>query len=170
MDKAQLVDGLDGENDLCNVEASDVLGKDLILNEHSHEIASWQELHQHVQEVLVLEGGVELDDPWAVRLGQNVTLSTNVGELILLEHLTLDQRLHGVDLAISSLLNQLNLTKSTLANDFESVVVLGLVLGPKESQVLTLLLSRVGPGLLSARLGLVRIHQALLHLTLPGDG
>jgi hypothetical protein len=56
-----------------------------------------------------------------------------VCELILLEHFCLDQRLHGIDLAISLLLHKLDLSESTLSNNLDGVVVLRLVLGAKEA-------------------------------------
>ena len=87
-------------------------------------------------------------------------------ELVFLKHLTLDKGLHSVDLPILLLLDQLHLAKSPLANDLKSIIVLWLVFGTKESQVLALLLARVRPGLLTTSLRLVGISQALLHLTL----
>lgn len=45
MDKAKLVDGLYREYALCDVEAGDVFGECIVLDEHSHEIAARQELH-----------------------------------------------------------------------------------------------------------------------------
>lgn len=139
MDEAQLVDRLDGEDDLGDVEAGDVLREDLVLDEHCHQVTAGQKLHEHVEEVGVLEGGVEPDDPGAVGLGEDVTLGADVGELVLLEHLGLDEGLHGVDLAVALLLDELDLSEGALADDLDGVVVLGLVLGPEEAQVLTLL-------------------------------
>jgi hypothetical protein len=40
MDEAQLVDGLDGEHYLRDVESGDILGEDLVLDEHRHEVAA----------------------------------------------------------------------------------------------------------------------------------
>jgi hypothetical protein len=48
MYKAKLVDSLDSECDLSHVEASDVLCENLVLDEHSHQITTRQELHEHV--------------------------------------------------------------------------------------------------------------------------
>jgi hypothetical protein len=66
MDKTELVDSLDCQGDFCHVEASDVLGKDLVLDEHGHQVTTRQKLHQHVKERVVLEGCMQLDDPRAV--------------------------------------------------------------------------------------------------------
>jgi hypothetical protein len=90
MDEAQLMDSLNSQDNLRDVEAGDVFREDLVLNEHGHKIASWQELHQHVQEILVLEGSIEFNDPGAVGLSQDITLGANMSQLVLLEHLTLD--------------------------------------------------------------------------------
>jgi hypothetical protein len=73
VDEAKLVHSLNRKGDLGHVEASDVLGEDLVLDEHGHEIATGKELHEHVKEGVVLEGRVQLDDPRAVRLGEHVT-------------------------------------------------------------------------------------------------
>lgn len=47
-----------------------------------------------------------MNDPGRVGLGENVSLGSDVGELILLEHLALEKRFHGVDLAGVGLLNE----------------------------------------------------------------
>lgn len=85
MYEAKLVHGLNGQSKLSHVETSDILGEDFILDEHGHQITTGQELHQHVQESVVLKGSVKLDNPRAVRLGENVTLGADVGKLVLLE-------------------------------------------------------------------------------------
>jgi hypothetical protein len=73
MYEAELVYSFNSKCDLSHVEAGDVLGEDLVLDKHCHEIATGQELHEHVEEGGVLEGGVQLDDPRTVRLGEDVT-------------------------------------------------------------------------------------------------
>ena len=83
--KAKLVDGFYRKRDFRHVEACNILGKDLVLDEHRHQVTTRQELHKHVQEGVVLESRVQLDDPRAVRLGQNITFRADVCELILLE-------------------------------------------------------------------------------------
>lgn len=85
MDEAKLVDGLNGKGNLGHVETGDVLGKNFVFDEHGHEIATRQELHEHVQESIVLESRVQLDNPWAVGLGEDVTFSPDVCQLIFLE-------------------------------------------------------------------------------------
>lgn len=129
MNKAILVDRLNGQNDLSNIESCDVLREDLILDEHSHKITSWQELHQHVEEVRVLEGCVELYDPGTVRLSQDITFRTDMSQLVLLEHLALDERLHGVDLSILLLLDKLDFTKGALSDDLQRLIVLRCISG-----------------------------------------
>lgn len=66
VNEAELVDSFYCKSDLSHVEASDVLSEDLVLDEHSHQVTTRQELHKHVQESIVLEGCVQLDDPRAV--------------------------------------------------------------------------------------------------------
>ena len=58
MDEAQLVNSVYCEGNLSHVEACDVLGKDLVLDEHGHQVTTGQELHEHVEEGVVLESGV----------------------------------------------------------------------------------------------------------------
>lgn len=85
MYESKLVHGLDGQSKLSHVETSDILGEDFVLDKHGHQVTTGQEFHQHVQESVVLESSVQLDDPRAVRLGENVTLRADVGKLVLLE-------------------------------------------------------------------------------------
>lgn len=166
MNETEFVHSLDSENNLSDIESGDVLGEDLILDEHSHQITTRQELHQHIQEVLVLECREELDHPRRVGLGKNVALGTNVGQLISLEHLRLDQRLHGIDAAINLLLHQLDFAESSLSDNLQSLVVALLILGSQEAKVLGLLSALVGPCLLLSGLGHAWVHQSLLHLVL----
>ena len=85
MDEAQLVNCFDCKCDFSHVKSGDVFSEDLIFDKHSHKITARQELHKHVEEGVVLEGRVQLDDPRAVRLGENVTLGADVGQLVFLE-------------------------------------------------------------------------------------
>lgn len=82
MDEAQLVDSLDREGNLSHVETSNVFAENLVLDQHSHQVTTGQELHEHVEESVILEGRVQLDQPRAVGVGQNVTLSADVSKLI----------------------------------------------------------------------------------------
>ena len=135
MDEAQLVNCLNGEDNLCDIEPSDVLREDLVFDQHRHKISTRQELHQHVEEVGVLEGGVELDDPGAVGLGKNVSLCPDVGQLIFLKHFCLDQGLHRVYHTVRLLLDQLDFSEGTLSDDLDGGIVLGLILSSQEPQV-----------------------------------
>lgn len=74
MYKAKLVNCLDSQGDLSHVETRNILSEDLILDKHCHEITSWQELHQHVQKSIVLESGVQLDNPRTIRFCKYITL------------------------------------------------------------------------------------------------
>jgi hypothetical protein len=85
MDETELVNGFNSENNLCHVESCDVLREDLVLDKHSHQITTRQELHEHVKEGVVLECGVQLNNPRTVRLGEDVTFGAYVGELVFLE-------------------------------------------------------------------------------------
>ena len=55
MYEPEFVYSLNGQSDLGHVESGDVFGEDLVLDQHGHQVSSRQELHQHVQERLVLE-------------------------------------------------------------------------------------------------------------------
>ena len=91
MNKTMLVHSFNGQDDLGDVKSRDRNGEDLVLDEHSHKISSWQELHQHVKFDVILECRVQLDDPWTVRLRQNITLCAYMRKLVFLEHLGLVQ-------------------------------------------------------------------------------
>ena len=99
MDEAQLVDSFYSKDDFCHVKPCDVLGEDFVLDEHSHQITTGQELHEHVQEGVVLECGVQFNNPRAVRFGENITFRSYVGQLIFFElcsvSVMLLQSLHG---------------------------------------------------------------------------
>jgi hypothetical protein len=84
MDEPKFVHGFDSQDDLGHVESRDVFAKDLVLDEHCHQVTTRQELHEHVEESRVLERGVKLDEPWALCVGENVALSADVRELVFL--------------------------------------------------------------------------------------
>ena len=85
MYEAKLVYGFYRQRDLGHIEARDILSKDLVLDEHSHQVTTRKKLHEHVEEGVVLERRVQLDDPWTVGFGENVTLGPYVGTLVFLE-------------------------------------------------------------------------------------
>ena len=64
VDETQLVDSLNGKHTLRNVETSDIFRESVVLDQHRHEIASRQELHDQIEVGRILEGVVELHDPW----------------------------------------------------------------------------------------------------------
>ena len=141
MQEAKFMNSFDGHNDFCHVESSNILRENFILDQHGHQVTTRQEFHQEVKVSSVLERGVQLDQPRVVLgIGQNITLCTNVGQLILLEHFRLDQRLERVNLAIGPPLHQLDLTKRTLSNDLDSLEIAGCLPGPKESKEVRFLL------------------------------
>lgn len=84
MDEPKFVHGFNSQNNLSHIEPRDVFAKDLVLDEHCHQVTTRQELHEHVKERRILERGVQLDEPWALCVGENVALSTDVGQLVFL--------------------------------------------------------------------------------------
>lgn len=48
MEETKLVNGLDCHHDFGHVKSGDILGKDLVFDEHCHQITAGQELHQKV--------------------------------------------------------------------------------------------------------------------------
>lgn len=127
MNEAKVVDSLDSENTLCNVETGDIFRECVVLDQHRHEIASRQELHDEVEVGGVLERVVQLHNPRGVGLGQNIAFRADVRELaqcdegdggtgvpintylVLFQHLVLPESLHGVDLSSVNLLHHANL-------------------------------------------------------------
>ena len=45
MNKSVFVNGFDSKDNFGNIESRNWNGEDLILDEHSHKISSWQEFH-----------------------------------------------------------------------------------------------------------------------------
>ena len=85
MNETEVMNGLDSQNELGHVEASDIFREDLVLDQHGHEISAREEFHEHVEESRVLERSVQFDQPRAVGICQNVSLSSDVGQLVLFE-------------------------------------------------------------------------------------
>ena len=68
MNETKLVNGFYSQDKFCHVEAGNVFCEDVVLDKHRHQISSWQEFHEHVQECRVLESRVQLDYPWTCLL------------------------------------------------------------------------------------------------------
>src|SRR2546421_9637440 len=63
MQEAELVNSLNRHDNLCHVKPRDILREDLILNQHSHKVATRKKLHEHVQKGRILERRMQLDKP-----------------------------------------------------------------------------------------------------------
>lgn len=182
MYEAKFVDSLDCKGELSHVETGYVFGEDFVLDEHSHQVTTREEFHEQIEEGAVLKRCVELDNPRAVRFGQDVTLSANVSKLILLvlflksatsylrtlesatDHLRLDQSLEGIGLAIILALDELDFSESTLADNLDGREIFCLLLGPQEAKVLPLGAPHSVRLSLFAAVGDFRVCQILVKL------
>ena len=110
---------LNSQQNLRDIEPRNILRKDLIVNKRRHEISSGQILHQHIQERLVLKAQMQLHHPRTIGLSQQIPLSTDVGQLILLPHLGFDERFEGIDGTGGFLLDELDFAEGALADDLD---------------------------------------------------
>lgn len=135
MQETKLVNSLDSHDHFRHIESRNVLRENFVLDQHGHQVTTRQEFHQQVKISGILERGVQLDQPRIVLgVGKNVTLRTDVGQLVLLEHLSLDERFESVDLAIGLPLHQLDFTKCTLPDNLDCLEVVRGFLSPEESE------------------------------------
>jgi len=81
VDEAHLVHALDGQCELCHVEARQGLGEDAHADEQAHHVTPGDVVHDEVQAVPVLEGVVEAHHPLVVRLREDVALRLYVRNL-----------------------------------------------------------------------------------------
>lgn len=81
VNKSKAMDCFNGQDTFCHVEASNVLGKRVILNEHSHQVTSGKKFHDQVQVCWVLERVEELYHPVRIGFRQNVALCAYMGQL-----------------------------------------------------------------------------------------
>ena len=81
VNESKVVDCFDRQDTFRHVEASDVLGKRVILNEHSHQVTSGKKFHDQVQVCWVLERVEELHHPGRIGFCQNVALGAYVRQL-----------------------------------------------------------------------------------------
>ena len=71
MNEAHRMNGLQGQNDLSDVEPCPILGY-VIVGHEVDQVAARHEIHDHVQVLVVLEGIMELDDPFGVGMRHNI--------------------------------------------------------------------------------------------------
>jgi hypothetical protein len=83
MYEAQPVDRFDRQSDFSHVEPGNIFREDLVLDEHSHQITTGQELHEHVKERRVLERSMQLHQPRTVCVRKDITFSADVSKLVL---------------------------------------------------------------------------------------
>ena len=81
MNEPKRMHRLDGKHALCDIESRHILRESVVLDQHGHEITPRKEFHDQVQVRRVLEGVVELDDPWRVGFSENIALCANMGQL-----------------------------------------------------------------------------------------
>ena len=156
VDEAHPVNTLDGQRQLSNVEACQVLREHLHADKQTHHVPAWDVVHHKVQAVLVLEGVVELDHPFIVRLRQDVPLCFDMGHLVAVQDVLLSQGLHSIQRVCVHLAGQAHLPKGANAQGLH-LHKHGLVhFGPLEPIVIRLLLVENLP------------HLLLLCLTEPG--
>lgn len=132
MNELQLVDCFDGHDDLGYVEPRDILAEEIVLHQHRHKVAPWEELHQHVQESDILERRIQPHHPRAVGLSEDVPFGTDSGDLLSCYHLRFDETLQGIDLPVGLLAYQLDLAKCALPDQLDGFIIIGLVAGPEE--------------------------------------
>ncbi len=65
---------------------------------YRHQVASGQELHDEIEVDNVLEAVVHLDHPRVIGFDQDVTLRSNMSQLLLDNHVSLAKDLHSVDM------------------------------------------------------------------------
>ncbi len=138
MNESEFVYSLDSQQDLSHVELGDLWRECLILDEHGHQITSRKKLHQHIQECFVLETRVQLHNPGTVSFGQDITLSSDVRELIFLKHLRFHQAFKSIYHAVTLTRNQLYLTEGPFSDNFEGSIVIRGFNATYEAQMLGL--------------------------------
>lgn len=81
VNESKAMDCFDRHDTFRHVEASYVLGKSVILNEHSHQVTSGKEFHDQVQVCWILERVEKLYHPGRIGFCQNIALGTYVCQL-----------------------------------------------------------------------------------------
>lgn len=63
MNESHLVDIFDGKNTLGNVKPGDIFRESVVFDQHRHQVAPGQKLHDQVEVLRILERVVQLDHP-----------------------------------------------------------------------------------------------------------
>jgi len=101
-----------------------VLGEVADLDEMAEELAAFDELHQEVDPVIVLEHILHINQEWVVYLAQNIFLELDVLHLLVLEDDVLADALHRVQFASCGVLHQVHLAECALADHLTNLKVL----------------------------------------------
>jgi hypothetical protein len=110
MDKAEIVNRLDGEDALRHIKLCHVFREGIVLDQpivsailylaflrhcqmrnhsHGHQIASRQKLHNQVQILRILKRVIQLHDPSRITLCQDISLCPDMCQLVLFKHFVL---------------------------------------------------------------------------------
>jgi len=90
VDVLHFVDGVEGEENLGGVELGFFVGEDVLLHEEVHEVAAWEELHDEVEVIVVLEGAFEVDHPGVFLAdGEDVPFLPALHDFVFVDHLRL---------------------------------------------------------------------------------
>jgi hypothetical protein len=135
MDVVNLVDSFDRKNRLSDVKAALVFCENIFSNQKGHEISAWQEVHDEIEVLFVLEGVLKVDNPRVLGLHENFALGFDVGHLVLVDHLGLFHLFHGNYLTSLLVAADAHLAEGATADNGERVEVTdGDLLAPAESE------------------------------------
>lgn len=85
----------EGEQDLADVEHGDVVAEPAVLAQPVEQLAARAVLKYHVDEALVLEGGLQRVDEGVVELHEDLLLQLDVLDLLQVYHVAFGQLLEG---------------------------------------------------------------------------
>lgn len=55
MDETQFVNGFDGQDTFCYIKSCNWFAKDIVLDQHGHQISSRKEFHNEIQKLSILK-------------------------------------------------------------------------------------------------------------------
>eukprot|EP00047_Mylnosiga_fluctuans_P016943 m.57569 g.57569 ORF g.57569 m.57569 type:complete len:382 (+) comp6842_c0_seq1:875-2020(+) len=117
VDEAQRVDRADRQHRLRDVEPRPVFAERVVAHEHRHHVSPREKFHDQVEVDRILKAVEHLDDPLVVRLDEGVALGTHVGDLVLVQHVSLAEHLHGIDHPGVAFLHELDLASVVARRD-----------------------------------------------------
>jgi len=123
MDEVNFVHRLDSQNCTSDVKATRLFAQNIFSHKQCHEITTWLKVHYKIKVLIILKTVFQIDNPLILGLDEHLTLSLDVINLILVDHLGLLHSLDSDDISRFDMSANSDLTECTSSYNGEWIEI-----------------------------------------------